>query len=461
MVRFITAAVVGAVSLATAVYAADKIVAECGAGLAKCPSTKPCCSQYGQCGIGGFCLGGCDPKYSTTIDSCVPAPVCKSKKHTFNNLDRIMDKTKYLGDPSEADWVADGTPMTDDGQLLLTMAPDTVGTVLASTSYVWYGKISATLKTSRGKGVVSAFILLSDMKDEVDFEWIGVDLETTQTNYYFQGIPDYNNGGNISLSDTFNNFHTYEIDWTPEEITWSIDGQVGRTLKKSDTYNSTTKVYDYPQTPSRVQLSLWPGGLASNDEGTIKWAGGEIDWNSQDIQDNGYYYVTFKDVSVQCYDPPSDATKKGTKSYIYDNAAGLEGNVVLSDKGTILKSFIGSGTNMTAEKPKASSTAKKNTEDKEEVETVPGSTGAGFGSNSVQEDTSSSSSSTSGSSDSGSGSSSSGSSDSDTSSSSASDSNEFSQGSSSDSNSSDAANIHVSKGSMLAIVVALAGVTVL
>jgi beta-glucanase (GH16 family) len=61
---------------------------------------------------------------------------------------------------------------------------------MASTVYVWYGKISATLKTSKGKGVVSAFIFLSDMKDEIDYEWIGVDLNTAQTNWYFQGIPN-------------------------------------------------------------------------------------------------------------------------------------------------------------------------------------------------------------------------------------------------------------------------------
>jgi beta-glucanase (GH16 family) len=70
------------------------------------------------------------------------------------------------------------------------MAPNTVGTVLASSRYVWYGSISATMKTSRGAGVVSAFILLSDVKDEIDYEFIGVELETAQTNYYFQGITD-------------------------------------------------------------------------------------------------------------------------------------------------------------------------------------------------------------------------------------------------------------------------------
>ena len=70
------------------------------------------------------------------------------------------------------------------------MAKGTVGTLLASTSYVWYGKISATMKSSRGQGVVTAFILLSDVKDEIDFEFIGVALDDVQSNYYWQGLPN-------------------------------------------------------------------------------------------------------------------------------------------------------------------------------------------------------------------------------------------------------------------------------
>jgi len=70
------------------------------------------------------------------------------------------------------------------------MAPDTVGTLLASTDYMWYGNVQATFKTSRGAGVVTAFILLSDVKDEIDYEFVGADLESAQSNYYFQGIPN-------------------------------------------------------------------------------------------------------------------------------------------------------------------------------------------------------------------------------------------------------------------------------
>lgn len=46
------------------------------------------------------------------------------------------------------------------------------------------------MKTSRGAGVITAFIYLSDVKDEIDYEWVGADLQTAQTNYYFQGILD-------------------------------------------------------------------------------------------------------------------------------------------------------------------------------------------------------------------------------------------------------------------------------
>lgn len=156
----------------------------------KCPESAPCCGQYGDCGVGAFCLGGCDPRMSFSLDACMPHPVCKDKKHKFDNLDRVQDISEYLGDPKKADWVAQGEPAINDGTVLLTMPKGSVGTVLASTEYMWYGNVKARMKTSRGRGVVTAFILFSDVKDEIDYEWVGVDLNTAQTNYYFQGITN-------------------------------------------------------------------------------------------------------------------------------------------------------------------------------------------------------------------------------------------------------------------------------
>lgn len=84
----------------------------------------------------------------------------------------------------------DGQAVIYQDTVLLTMAPNTVGTVLATSTYMWFGNVKARLRTSRGQGVVTAFILLSDVKDEIDYEFVGVELTTAQSNYYFQGIPD-------------------------------------------------------------------------------------------------------------------------------------------------------------------------------------------------------------------------------------------------------------------------------
>lgn len=112
----------------------------------------------------------------------------------MNSLDRVVDASKYLGDASTADWVSQGEPLLYNGNTLLTMPANSVGTVLASTAYLWYGNVKGRFRTSRGAGVVTAFILLSDVKDEIDYEFVGTELAVAQTNYYFQGIPTCESG---------------------------------------------------------------------------------------------------------------------------------------------------------------------------------------------------------------------------------------------------------------------------
>lgn len=160
-------------------------------------------------------------------------------------------------------------------------------------------------------------------------------------------LPGHNSG-NISVDgeDTFNDWHTYEIDWTPEKVDWIVDGSIQRTLKKADTYNETSKQYQFPQTPSRLQMSLWPAGQASNAQGTIDWAGGEIDWNSEDIKNVGYDYATIGEVSVKCYDPPSDAKNNGDKAYLYTNKAAMESDIETTDNSTVLGSLGATGLDM-------------------------------------------------------------------------------------------------------------------
>ncbi|KAF7189017.1 putative glycosidase crf2 [Pseudocercospora fuligena] len=376
----------------------------------QCPSDAPCCSQYGQCGVGAYCLGGCDPKSSFNLQSCMPSNVCKSQDYKLTSLDDVAKNTVYLGDGSKANWVSSGTPVAYNGDsLLLTMAQSTVGTLLSSTHYVWYGKVCATMTTSQGKGVVTAFILMSDMKDEIDFEFVGDDVQHAQSNYYYQGITDYHNMDSLDASDTRQNVHEYCIDWKPDTTTWSIDGNSMRTLNKDDTWNSSTNSYHYPQTPARVQLSLWPAGLSSNGEGTIEWAGGLVDWDSPYMQ-NGYYYAMVNDVSVECYDPPSGFSNNfGDKSYYYTSIEGTNNTVAIGNNNTILSSFMASGNNPTyGAQPSGSSSATSSAPTMSNTpESVPGMSGGGNVASSGQAPTESDSGSGSGT-DSGSGSSSSG-----------------------------------------------------
>lgn len=175
-------------------------------------------------------------------------------------------------------------------------------------------------------------------------------------------------------SDTFNNYHDYEIRWTPDEVTWLVDGQKGRTKSRKDTWNATSNQWAFPQTPARVQISIWPGGLASNGKGTIDWAGGLIDWTDKniDIKTNGYYYAQFESVTVDCYNASSAPGTNKKKSYTYNSEKATNDTVIDGDSPTILKSLLGTGTNMSA--ALASSGASSSS-----VATIPGLSGGGPG----------------------------------------------------------------------------------
>lgn len=147
------------------------------------------------------------------------------------------------------------------------------------------------------------------------------------------------------------NYHTYEIDWTPDTITWKVDGQVGRTKQRKDTWNATSNQWMFPQSPARVQLSLWPAGLASNGQGTIDWAGGLVDWQSADIKNNGYYYAAFESVTMTCYNAASAPGTNKNKSYYFNGYSGTNDTVVDSSNATILASFQGTGLDMDAGAP--------------------------------------------------------------------------------------------------------------
>lgn len=341
----INSALVAALPLLLAAFSGIADATSCNA-TSPCPASAPCCSEFGFCGTGSFCLGGCNPFGSATLDSCTPEPICKDSNFTFTDQSRILTNSTFFdGNATEYDWVVDkGNIVNSNGDLGMILTETNGGTRLSSTRFVHYGTISATLKTGRWAGVVTAFITMSDVKDEIDWEFPGANTTTGQSNYFWQGvIPTGPNNGAVhgGLTDTFSNYHTYTIDWQPDTLTFSIDGKTVRTVKKTDTINSTG-IANYPSTPSRVQLSLWPAGISGSPEGTVNWAGGMINWNDPDYTSAGHFYALVHSVSITCTGTQPVPPDSDLVSYVYaGNRSSTTPTIIYSNSSTMVNAGSG------------------------------------------------------------------------------------------------------------------------
>lgn len=170
-----------------------------------------------------------------------------------------------------------GTPVTYDPTdgAVFTIAKEGDSPTFTSTKYMFFGRVDVTMRVSPGAGIVSTFVLESDVLDEVDWEWLGGNSAVGQANYFSKG--DTSTYGkleqDIAIADTENTWHTYSIDWTPESIQWLVDGTSYRNL----TYASNPN--QFPQTPMMVKFGTWCGGC-SDQQGTRDWAGGAPDWSA-------------------------------------------------------------------------------------------------------------------------------------------------------------------------------------
>ncbi|WWC90229.1 uncharacterized protein L201_005162 [Kwoniella dendrophila CBS 6074] len=295
-----------------------------------CPASAPCCSEYGYCGSGSYCLGGCEPLYSFKSTSCRPNPICQSQQTYFTDLSKVqMNGTKYDGNATAYDWVVNtGTlvPSPAGDGVRLTLKESDQGTKISSTRYIHYGSIDFVLESSKWNGVVTAAITMSDVKDEIDWEFPGSTTNKVQTNYWFLGVANYSatQGASSDISsDSSSNFLTYTFDWQEDYLNWMIDGQVVRTVLKSDTLSADGSQYKYPSTPSRVQLSIWPAGISSSAQGTIDWAGGMIDWSDPDYVANGYFWNTLQSIKISCANENDQTSTTTGWSYQGNDTAGI------------------------------------------------------------------------------------------------------------------------------------------
>lgn len=178
---------------------------------------------------------------------------------------------------------------------------------------MFFGRLEVELQPAPGKGVVTSVVLQSDVLDEIDWEWVGGDVDQVQTNYFSKGdTSTYDRGAYHPVPGAIGTPHTYTIEWTSKKIDWIVNGAVVRTLKASDANNGK----DFPQTPMEVKLGTWVAGRKDAPKGTVEWAGGYTDFSKAPF--NAYY----KSVKIVDYAGGDSPASSSVRQYVYGDKTG-------------------------------------------------------------------------------------------------------------------------------------------
>lgn len=102
------------------------------------------------------------------------------------------------------------------------------GAELRSVDSFLYGRFEVRFKPANGDGLVASFFTYNDLNpttpwNEIDLEILGryddvLDFVTITSG---QNIHKHNQ---LVAFDPHVHFHTYVIEWTPDQVTWFVDG---------------------------------------------------------------------------------------------------------------------------------------------------------------------------------------------------------------------------------------------
>ncbi|MDT8911237.1 family 16 glycosylhydrolase [Amycolatopsis sp. PS_44_ISF1] len=113
-----------------------------------------------------------------------------------------------------------------------------------------YGHFETRMKLPRGQGMWPAFWMLGGgnwpTDGEIDvMENIGKEPNTVHGTIHGPGYSGANGIGAAYNGPNFSDdFHTYAVDWSPNKLSWSVDGHVYQTRTPAD-LNGNRWVYDH------------------------------------------------------------------------------------------------------------------------------------------------------------------------------------------------------------------------
>ncbi|MER5931730.1 family 16 glycosylhydrolase [Streptomyces sp. NPDC002054] len=193
-----------------------------------------------------------------------------------------------------------------------------------------YGHVEARMKVPRGQGMWPAFWMLGHDIGQVGWPNSGeidvmenVGYEPSTVHGTIHG-PGYSGGGGIGAAYTLSggrafadDFHTFAVDWAPDSITWSVDGQVYQRRTPAD-LGGRQWVFDKP---FFLILNLavggdWPG----NPDGSTPFPGRlVVDHVRVTTSDGGSGGTSgaFVGLDGKCLDVAGAQTANGTQVQLY------------------------------------------------------------------------------------------------------------------------------------------------
>ncbi|KZF22395.1 glycoside hydrolase family 16 protein [Xylona heveae TC161] len=238
------------------------------------------------------------PVFAQTYSNC--NPLKQSNCPPDSALGRSVDIDFTEGQSDS--FTPSGNPTYDSNGVSFTVAKSGDSPQLTSKWYIMFGKVEVTMKAAPGAGIVSSVVLQSDDLDEIDWEWLGADDPEVQSNYFGKGLTtDYNRGAFHQDPNSQEEFKTYTVDWSANQIVWQINGQTVRVLTPA-----SAEANQYPQTPMQLKFGAWSGGDPSNSPGTIQWARGPTDYSK------GPFTMIVKSIAVTDYSTGTQYKYTGT-----------------------------------------------------------------------------------------------------------------------------------------------------
>ncbi|MFB7778389.1 RICIN domain-containing protein [Streptomyces bauhiniae] len=206
-----------------------------------------------------------------------------------------------------------------------------------------YGHVEARMKIPRGQGMWPAFWMLGTPVNwpdsgEIDvMENVGFEPSTVHGTIHG---PGYSGSGGIGAGYSLPNgqafadaFHTYAVDWAPDSITWTVDGNVYQRRTPAD-LGGKTWVFNKP---FFLILNLAVGGYWPGDPDGSTPFPGQLVVDSVSVTTSGGPTggKAIRGLAGKCVDVAAANSANGTPVQLYDcNGSAAQQWTVGSD-GTI------------------------------------------------------------------------------------------------------------------------------